>query len=132
VRTRLLSHYTFKSDEHYGLTEETDKIKRAGEESHKTIIYFTTMWRRHFATQICTTFREFVDLTNVTTPSKFGFRIIVGYFSGRKVEKSNNPLEGERPCATALYCDHVFIVYRVKFARHIHHMLADSLYCSCA
>jgi len=64
---------------------------------------------------ICTKFGEFVDLTDVITPAKFGCKISL-VFPDREVEKLIFPLEIKRPiiynstfvtvpCATALVCD---------------------------
>jgi len=45
---------------------------------------------------IFTKFGEFVDLTNVITPAKFGYKIFIG-FPGREVEYRIFPIESKGP-----------------------------------
>jgi len=58
---------------------------------------------------IFTKFGEFVDLTDVITPTKFGYKIFIGY-SRPRGGKSDIPYRKQTayitvPCATALACD---------------------------
>jgi len=58
---------------------------------------------------ICTKLGEFVDLTDVVTPAKFGSKTFIG-FSRPRGEKTHFPFRKQTayitvPCAAALACD---------------------------
>jgi len=67
-----------------GLTELTEK--KAGEESHKTEKNSTPRGGA-ISQPICTKFGEFVDLTDLITPVKFGSKIFIGFFQAERWKK---------------------------------------------
>jgi len=91
-----------------GWPRKRTKKKKGG--SRKSQNRYTSPPREGAISQpIFTKFGEFVDLTDVITPAKFGYKIFIGFFRPRG-RKSRFPYRKQTayitvPCATALDCD---------------------------
>jgi len=92
------------------LAEETEKnkIKKGGRRKSQ-IRYVSPPRGGAISQSIFIKFGEFVDLTNLITPAKFGYNIVIS-FSRPRGGKSHFSCRKQRayitvPCATALACD---------------------------
>jgi len=87
-----------------GWPRKRKKIKKGGRRKSQNR-YIPSPRGGAISQPIFTKFGEFVDLTNVITPAKFGYKIFIGFSRLRGGKFRIFPIESKVPCATALACD---------------------------
>jgi len=76
------------------ISVKSNDSREVQEKSHKTIIFHHHV-EAPFRKLICIKFDQFVDLTDVITPAKFGSKIFIG-FSRPRGRKTRFPLAIKR------------------------------------